>query len=175
MIASLTSSTRSKSLVDPSLVSSTHSPEIRGHASAFLALGLHVSFAGMVTFSNKSLNLLREAAKTVPLDRMLVETDSPYLSPHPARGRPNQPAHLVWTMQYLAQLLRDLCRGTGTNHYGERPAPVFAVGSGYALTWLPGPRLGNCKKQQGLPRRYNRNNLSIEVTEESAFSPRRTL
>ena len=70
------------------------------HASAFLELGLHISFAGMVTFANKSLDNLRAAAATIPTDRILVETDSPYLSPHPVRGKPNQPAHLAWTAQF---------------------------------------------------------------------------
>jgi TatD DNase family protein len=77
----------------------------RDHAAAFLALGLHVSFAGMVTFSNKTLDPLRAAAETIPLDRILVETDSPYLSPQPVRGRPNQPAHLAWTALFLAKTL----------------------------------------------------------------------
>jgi TatD DNase family protein len=75
------------------------------HARAFLDLGLHISFAGMITFSNKSLDSLRSAAGCVPLDRILIETDSPYLSPQPVRGRPNQPAHLSWTCQSLAQTL----------------------------------------------------------------------
>lgn len=77
----------------------------RDDAQAFLALGLHISFAGMITFSNKTLDSLRDAARTIPLDRMVVETDSPYLSPQPVRGRPNQPAHLSWTVQFLASLL----------------------------------------------------------------------
>ena len=75
------------------------------HARAFLDLGLHISFAGMVTFSNKSLDSLRAAARSVPLDRILIETDSPYLSPQPVRGRPNQPAHLAWTCEILARTL----------------------------------------------------------------------
>jgi len=75
------------------------------HAAAFLELGLHISFAGMVTFSNKTLDPLRAAASTIPLERLLVETDSPYLSPQPVRGRPNQPSHLAWTAQHLAQIL----------------------------------------------------------------------
>ncbi len=75
------------------------------HAAAFLELGLHISFAGMVTFSNKTLDPLRAAAATIPLDRLIVETDSPYLSPQPMRGRPNQPSHLAWTAQFLAEFL----------------------------------------------------------------------
>lgn len=73
-------------------------------AKRFLDLGLHVSFAGMLTFNNRKLDALREAAASVPLDRLLVETDSPYLSPHPLRGRPNQPAHVAWTARKLAEV-----------------------------------------------------------------------
>jgi TatD DNase family protein len=85
----------------------------REHAEAFLDLGLFLSFAGMVTFSNKNLDALRDAVLAVPLDRLLIETDSPYLSPHPLRGRPNQPAHLSWTAQYLAKLLQVSCDELG--------------------------------------------------------------
>jgi TatD DNase family protein len=73
-------------------------------AQAFLELGLHLSFAGMVTFTNKSLDPLREVAARVPLDRLLVETDSPYLSPHPHRGQSNEPARVALTAERLAQV-----------------------------------------------------------------------
>jgi len=73
-------------------------------AERFMELGLHISFAGMLTFNNRKLDALRDAAAAVPLDRLLVETDSPYLSPHPLRGRPNQPAHVAWTALKLAEL-----------------------------------------------------------------------
>ena len=76
----------------------------RDHARAFLDLGLHLSFAGMLTFTNKGLDALREAAATVPLDRLLVETDSPYLSPHPFRGRSNEPGRVAFTAERLAQV-----------------------------------------------------------------------
>ena len=66
----------------------------------FLKLGLHISFAGMVTF--KKNDELREAAKLVPDDRILIETDSPYLAPEPFRGKPNQPAWVVHTGIRLA-------------------------------------------------------------------------
>jgi TatD DNase family protein len=75
------------------------------HAAAFLGLGLYISFAGMITFPNKSLDPLRAAASMIPLERLVIETDSPYLSPQPARGRQNQPSHLAWTAQYLAGVL----------------------------------------------------------------------
>lgn len=58
----------------------------RDEAQILLELGLDISFAGMVTFENKALDPLRDAARSVPLDRLLVETDSPYLSPSPVPG-----------------------------------------------------------------------------------------
>ena len=67
-----------------------------------LELGLHLSFAGMVTF--KKNQPLRDVAAEVPLDRLLIETDSPYLSPHPLRGKRNEPAHLVHTAACLAEV-----------------------------------------------------------------------
>jgi TatD DNase family protein len=73
-------------------------------ARELVALGLHISFAGMLTFTNKGLDALRAAAASLPLDRLLVETDSPYLSPHPVRGRPNQPANVAWTARKLAEV-----------------------------------------------------------------------
>jgi TatD DNase family protein len=73
-------------------------------AQAFLGLGLHISFAGMVTFGSKSLDPLRDAATRIPLDRLLVETDSPYLSPHPFRGKPNSPGRVSLTAGFLARL-----------------------------------------------------------------------
>jgi TatD DNase family protein len=71
-----------------------------------LALGLHVSFAGNVTYKNKKFEPLRAAAAAVPLDRLLVETDSPYLAPEPLRGRQkrNEPANVVHTAAFLAGL-----------------------------------------------------------------------
>jgi TatD DNase family protein len=66
-------------------------------------MGLHLSFAGMLTY--KSAAALRETAAKQPLDRVLVETDSPYLSPVPLRGKRNEPAHVVHTADCLAGLL----------------------------------------------------------------------
>ncbi len=63
--------------------------------------GYYVSFAGNATYPNAAG--LRAAAATVPLDRILVETDSPYLSPQPVRGRPNEPANVVHTLRALAE------------------------------------------------------------------------
>ena len=72
-------------------------------AAGCLELGLYISFAGMVTFKNA--DDLREVARRVPSDRILVETDSPYLTPHPLRGqRPNHPALIVHTARRLAEI-----------------------------------------------------------------------
>lgn len=71
-------------------------------ADACLAMGLYISFAGMVTFKNAEA--LREVAKRVPLDRLLVETDSPYLAPVPMRGKRNEPAYVAHTAVCLATL-----------------------------------------------------------------------
>jgi TatD DNase family protein len=73
----------------------------REAARRCLEMGLHISFAGMVTY--KKSGALREVAKAIPSDRILVETDCPYLSPEPVRGhRPNEPALVVHTAQCLA-------------------------------------------------------------------------
>jgi TatD DNase family protein len=84
-------------------------------AQAFLELGLHLSFAGMLTFTNKSLDPLRETAARVPIDRLLVETDSPYLSPHPHRGQSNEPARVALTAALLASL-----RGLSVAEFARR-------------------------------------------------------
>ena len=83
-----------------------------------LEFGLHISFAGMLTYK-KSLEL-RQVAGAIPLDRLLVETDSPYLSPEPHRSkRPNEPCRVVHTARALAEAkaisLEDLSRATLTN------------------------------------------------------------
>ena len=84
-----------------------------------LALGLHVSFAGMITFKNKALDSLRDVAARVPSDRILVETDSPYLTPEPYRGKPNEPANVVHTGRRIAELRNlsedDFARPTSAN------------------------------------------------------------
>ena len=70
-----------------------------------LERGWYVSFAGNVTYPNAYD--LRAAARAVPAERLLVETDSPYLSPQPRRGRPNEPANVVHTVAALAQARGD--------------------------------------------------------------------
>ena len=71
-------------------------------AMAALALGFHISFSGILTFRNAEA--LREVARAVPLDRCLIETDSPYLAPAPHRGKTNQPAYVVHVAAQLAAL-----------------------------------------------------------------------
>lgn len=72
-------------------------------ADACLELGLYISFAGMVTYKNA--DDLRAIAKSVPADRILVETDSPYLTPHPFRGKkPNHPANVAHTLRCVAEV-----------------------------------------------------------------------
>ena len=71
-------------------------------AHAALELGFYISLAGIVTF--KSAEDLRETVRDVPLDRLLVETDSPYLAPVPKRGKTNEPANVVYTADALAKL-----------------------------------------------------------------------
>jgi TatD DNase family protein len=87
-------------------------------AAEFLDLGLLISFAGMVTF--KKSDDLRAVAAAIPGDRLLVETDSPYLSPEPFRGkRPNEPARVVHTAKCVAQVrgvpLADVAGQTTAN------------------------------------------------------------
>jgi TatD DNase family protein len=73
-----------------------------GMASAALALGAHLSFAGIVTFPKAAE--LRDVAKSAPLDRVLVETDSPYLAPVPHRGKRNEPAFVARVVEAIAGL-----------------------------------------------------------------------
>ncbi len=72
-------------------------------AKGAMDLGFDISFSGIVTF--KRSDDLRAAAKTVPLDRMLIETDSPYLAPMPHRGKRNEPSYLARTAAHLAATL----------------------------------------------------------------------
>jgi TatD DNase family protein len=71
-------------------------------ARAYLDLGLHISVAGIVTF--KTAEAIREAVRIVPRDRLLVETDSPFLAPAPYRGKRNEPANVVKTAEKVAEI-----------------------------------------------------------------------
>jgi TatD DNase family protein len=72
-------------------------------AHTCIAMGLYVSFAGMLTYKNAEN--IRQVAATIPLNRLLVETDSPYLAPVPHRGQRNEPAYVVHTAECLAKVL----------------------------------------------------------------------
>jgi TatD DNase family protein len=86
-------------------------------ARAYLDLGLHVSVAGVVTFRNAEP--IREAVRIVPRDRLLVETDCPYLAPVPHRGRRNEPAFVVETARRVAEIwgvpVEEVARVTSEN------------------------------------------------------------
>ena len=71
-------------------------------ARAALDLGFYISFSGILTFKNAED--IREVARFVPLDRMLIETDSPYLSPMPYRGKTNSPAYVPWVAKRIAEI-----------------------------------------------------------------------
>jgi TatD DNase family protein len=74
----------------------------RSFAEAAVELGFYISFSGVVTFKNAGE--LRETARALPLDRILIETDSPFLAPVPYRGRRNEPAFVVETARAIAEL-----------------------------------------------------------------------
>ncbi len=86
-------------------------------AKAALDLGFYISFSGIVTFKNASE--LRDVCKKVPLDRLLIETDSPYLAPVPYRGKSNQPAYVKEVGQFVADLhhisFEEICDITSQN------------------------------------------------------------
>jgi TatD DNase family protein len=90
-------------------------------AAECVALGFHISFAGNVTYTNKKFAVMQAAAKTIPADRLLVETDSPFLIPQIYRGKEkvNEPANVVHTARYLADLrgvsLEELADQTTAN------------------------------------------------------------
>jgi TatD DNase family protein len=88
-------------------------------ARAALDLDFYISFSGIVTF--KSAESLREVARKVPLERMLVETDCPYLAPVPHRGRDNEPAYVRHVAECVAGLrgltLEELAAVTTENFY----------------------------------------------------------
>ena len=81
-------------------------------AQAALDLGFYISFSGILTFKNA--HDLREVARYVPLDRCLIETDSPYLAPAPFRGKTNTPALLPWVAKQMAEL-----KGVGVEEIGR--------------------------------------------------------
>ena len=87
----------------------TGTPE---HAKRFLDLGFYISISGIVTF--KPADNVRASALVVPDDRILIETDSPFLAPVPLRGQPNEPAFIAYTCEFLAKL-----RGMSADDFAE--------------------------------------------------------
>ena len=94
--------------------------ESRAMAEAVIALGFHISFSGIVTFKNAGA--LKDVARGIPLERLLVETDSPYLAPVPHRGKTNRPALVRYVAEEVARLrgieLSELAAAT-TGNFGR--------------------------------------------------------
>lgn len=87
-------------------------------AQQALELGFYVSFSGIITFRNAEA--LREVVKQVPMDRLLIETDSPYLAPVPFRGKPNQPIYVEKVAECVAEL-----KGLAAQSVAEQTAENF--------------------------------------------------
>jgi TatD DNase family protein len=81
-------------------------------AQAAMDMGFYISFSGIVTFKNAII--IQEVAKTIPMERMLIETDAPYLAPVPFRGKLNQPAYVKHVAEFIAKL-----RGIPVETVGE--------------------------------------------------------
>lgn len=96
-------------------------------AEQCFALGLHVGIGGVVTFKNA--RALQETVRTLPLERIVLETDAPYLAPHPHRGRRNEPAHVALVAACLAKLQ-------------QRPLKEVAALTTQNACALFGPRFG---------------------------------
>jgi TatD DNase family protein len=97
----------------------------RALAEAVVDLGLYISFSGIVTFKNAAE--LRETARNLPIERLLVETDAPYLAPEPKRGKRNEPAFTAFTAARVAEL-----RGLAPGDFALPPKTSSACS--------PGPR-----------------------------------
>jgi len=86
-------------------------------AKKYLDLGFYISFSGIVTF--KRSEELREAAKNIPLNKMLIETDSPYLAPVPHRGKPNEPSYVKYVAETIAEVrgmsFEEIAQATKSN------------------------------------------------------------
>jgi TatD DNase family protein len=91
-------------------------------ARTYLDLGLHISVAGIVTF--KAAEAIRDAVRRIPRERLLVETDSPFLAPVPFRGKRNEPAHVVHVAAKVAEL------------WGVSPGEVAEVTTGNAVRFF---------------------------------------
>ena len=111
-------------------------------------LNFYISFSGIVTFQNA--DDLREVAKKVPLDRLLIETDAPYLTPVPKRGRPNEPKYVRHVAECIAELrgmsFEDLVEATRQNFYRLFPVQsvrVREVVTAASAVMMPNSRAAN--------------------------------
>src|SRR5947207_10247945 len=88
-------------------------------AQVAIDMGFHISFSGIVTFKNAKE--LKDVARRVPLDRMLIETDSPYLAPMPFRGKTNEPAYVRYVAEEIARLrdisVQEVAAATSANFF----------------------------------------------------------
>ncbi|MDD5289599.1 MAG: TatD family hydrolase [Patescibacteria group bacterium] len=88
-------------------------------AQQFLDLGFYLGFTGIITFKNKNVEELKEVVKMAPLDKILVETDAPYLSPEPFRGKKNTPQNVEFVARQVAELknttFEKVCEQTTKN------------------------------------------------------------
>jgi TatD DNase family protein len=86
-------------------------------ALAAIDLGFHISFSGILTFKNATI--IKEVAQNIPLEKILIETDSPYLAPVPYRGKPNQPAYVKHVAEEVSRLrnipLEEVGKATSLN------------------------------------------------------------
>jgi len=100
-------------------------------AEQAIGLGFYISFSGIVTFSNA--RQLREVARKIPLGRMLIETDSPYLAPQPHRGKTNEPAYVRRVAEDISQLhgvtFEQVAASTSQNFFSLFGAPVLGAAS----------------------------------------------
>ena len=84
-----------------------------------MEMGFYISISGIVTF--KSAEALQAVTKAIPLERLLIETDSPWLAPVPHRGKPNQPGYVVEVAEFIAELrgisVDELAKATTANFY----------------------------------------------------------
>ena len=87
-------------------------------ARAAIELGFHISFSGILTFKNATI--IKEVAQNIPLDKILIETDSPYLAPTPYRGKTNQPAYVKHVAEEIARL-----RNLSLEEVGEATSQNF--------------------------------------------------
>ena len=93
-------------------------------AKKALDLGFSLSFAGNISYGKNEAVL--EAARNVPIERLLIETDAPYLSPRPRRGKPNHPGHVGYTLEFLCDL-RGISVEEGAKQTTENARRLFAL------------------------------------------------